>query len=303
MSFEDDLGWEYFGPADPMSSPRMMSHMDWHTAPENQARTGNYGERFLLFHKDFIDSFDAWRLTKGLMPVTAWDPATPIPAYLSHDHTLMAARNTSDPAAADPACITPTWATMAGGTTPDPLHGYTMLSQFQSLDELGRSIDSGWHGRVHNTIGGDMSTFHSPIDPVFWRWHKWIDNVRGAWETARMIAHIRLTASAVKTLFGITNDGPGVYIGPDGKVHPWPGPDPEPWWRSLSPGTQDVLVGLAVSEMANVINDRGARNEIQKVGQRLAGVKAIRSAPVGTVDRAVARMLADQTAPAMSESR
>ena len=65
MSFEDDLGWEYFG-ADPMTSPRMQEHMDWHMDPQNQHRTGNYGERFLLFHEAFVDKFDAFRMTKGL---------------------------------------------------------------------------------------------------------------------------------------------------------------------------------------------------------------------------------------------
>lgn len=49
MGFECDLGWEYFGP-DPMNSPRMQEHMDWHTNPANKNKLGNYGERFLDFN-------------------------------------------------------------------------------------------------------------------------------------------------------------------------------------------------------------------------------------------------------------
>jgi len=64
MSMEDDLGWEYFGP-DPEASPRMMEHMDWHNDPANQNKQGNYGERFLLFHKQFVDKFDVFRQTKA----------------------------------------------------------------------------------------------------------------------------------------------------------------------------------------------------------------------------------------------
>jgi hypothetical protein len=57
----------------------------------------------------------------------------------------------------------------------------TRLWQFASLDQLGFAIDAGWHGKVHNTIGGDMQQFHSPIDPIFWPWHKWIEEIRSQW--------------------------------------------------------------------------------------------------------------------------
>jgi Common central domain of tyrosinase len=53
--------------------------------------------------------------------------------------------------------------------------------EFASLDQLGRAIDAGWHARVHNTIGGDMRETHSPIDPIFWPWHMWIDEIRSRW--------------------------------------------------------------------------------------------------------------------------
>ena len=169
MATEDDLGWEYFGD-DPEQSPRMMEHMDWHALPENQNRTGNYGERFLDFHRDYVAKFDQFRIGKNLLPVSGWDPSTPIPPDLSHPRVLIQVRSTSNPYPVNPACRTPTWATFAGGTEFDPLYGHTRLGQFQSLDELGRSIDDGWHGTVHNTIGADMATFSSPIDPIFWRW-------------------------------------------------------------------------------------------------------------------------------------
>ena len=120
MPSEDQIGWDYFD-GDPEQSPKMQEHMDWHTAPENKNRTGNYGERFLVFHKQFIDKFDVYRHTLNLLPVTAWNPATEIPAYLAHEHTLMAGRNTNFPFQVDPGCQTPTWATAAGGTEPDPL--------------------------------------------------------------------------------------------------------------------------------------------------------------------------------------
>lgn len=263
MSAEDDLGWEYFGP-DPMNSPRMMEHMDWHNDPANQARTGNYGQRFLEFHKQYVDKFDQFRISKGLLPVSGWDPSTPIPAYLSHDHVLTAARNTDNPFSLDPNCKTPSWATVAGGTTPDPVYGHTSLLQFRSEDELGRSIDSGWHGTVHNTIGGDMSQFHSPIDPIFWRWHRWIDNVRATWAAA---ANRRLrieVLEAVRILFGVTNDGPGVVLGPGGVPIPIPG-GPGPVFSGTAPEASSLLVSVAMAQLTLLVRDSKDRGPMLKL--------------------------------------
>jgi Common central domain of tyrosinase len=269
MSFEDDLGWEYFG-QDPENSPRMKEHMDWHEDPKNQNQTGNYGERFLLFHKQYVDKFDAFRATKGLLPVTTWDPTTPIPASLSHDHVLMMPRDTDDPYSVNPSCKTPTWTTLAGGSDVDPIHGYTHLSEFQSLDELGRSIDAGWHGTVHNTIGGDMSMFHSPIDPIFWRWHRWVDNIRGSWVLLNSLPNVNKAAAVMMILFGITQDGPGIWIGPDGKPHRVPGgPGDPPVWRELSPRLRDALIGVAVGELAGMVTHVETRAGIQILATRL----------------------------------
>lgn len=260
MATEDELGWEYFG-GDPDHSARMQEHMDWHMAPENQARTGNYGERFLDFHRDYIQKFDSFRMTKGLLPVTGWDPATPIPVDLAHPHVLMSGRATSNPASSNPACITPTWATLAGGTQMDPLHGYTRLGQFQSLDELGRSIDSGWHGTVHNTIGGDMASFMSPIDPVFWRWHKWIDNVRAAWMRSRIFINIPEILALIRILFGGVNDAPGLGLGPDGKPVPIPGGPGDPVIFTLDHSVRDLILAKLVREVATGFRSEALRTQ------------------------------------------
>lgn len=276
MAFEDDLGWEYFE-NDPEHSPRMQEHMDWHMAPENMARTGNYGERFLSFHKQYIDKFDAFRATKGLLPVTGWDPATPIPPAFAHPHTLTAARHTDNPNSVDPHCKTPSWATPAGGSEPAPIYGYTSLAQFGSLDELGRAIDSGWHGTVHNTIGGDMSQFHSPIDPIFWRWHRWIDNVRATWETARVrvtVAHDLALLSRV--LFGVINDAPGVVIGPDGVPHPVPGGPGDPGLLGISPMLRQILLGQFVRGLATAVQSRSIQDQLVSIGEKLGKIQSER---------------------------
>jgi hypothetical protein len=69
MKPEEKLVREYFG--DPkgehteeaiMKTERMMKRQHWHEDPANKSKKGNYGERFLLFHQQYIEKFDNFRL-------------------------------------------------------------------------------------------------------------------------------------------------------------------------------------------------------------------------------------------------
>jgi tyrosinase-like protein len=153
-------------------------HATWHGAHSLSEPT--YGEEFLRFHRYFVGEYDAWREANGLPAIPIWDPSTPIPAAIPH-----AGRATNNPSSVNPACKRPTWAKPGGGTSSPPsFPTYHKLADFKDRNELGRSIeDSGWHGRIHTTIGGDMGSVHNaPMDPVFWRWHKYIDSVWRDWD-------------------------------------------------------------------------------------------------------------------------
>lgn len=264
---EEKLVRDYFGP-DPMNSSIMMEHMDWHNLPENKSQTGNYGERFLLFHKQYVDKFDVFRNSKSFLPVSPWDPSTPIPSQLAHEEILVAPRVTNDPYSVNHLCKTPTWLTVAGGVDADPKYGYTSLIQFQSLDELGIAIDHGWHSTVHNTIGGDMSMFHSPIDPIFWPWHKWIDDIRSTWGASRiLITTHKNIAAVVAILFGVTGDGGGEVITPSGKIIKVP-----PWVPLVlhdSISTIDALIGLAINQLSYQLSDSESRKSLQNTAVKL----------------------------------
>lgn len=39
------------------------------------------------------------------------------------------------------------------------------------------------HGNVHNAVGGDMRTAHSPTDPVFYLHHANVDRLWAQWQT------------------------------------------------------------------------------------------------------------------------
>ena len=175
---EDQLVRRYFAPK-PANSFLMKLHMQWHMNPDNSIGVGNFGARFLEFHKSYIDLFDLYRKAKGYRPMRAWDPATRIPKSLFHR-----GRNKPGPGGIYPGCATPTWATIAGGPTPAPINlDCYKLADFQSLDDLGNNIAFAWHPAVHAAIGGDMAglTAMAPLDPVFFAFHKWIDKIRQDW--------------------------------------------------------------------------------------------------------------------------
>ncbi len=60
---------------------------------------------------------------------------------------------------------------------------YTRLGDFPDLDTLGRGIAVEYHASLHTGVGGTMSGFFSPADPIFYGWHGLIDNLADAWLT------------------------------------------------------------------------------------------------------------------------
>ena len=72
----------------------------------------------------------------------------------------------------------------------------------------------------------------------------------------------------VKVLAGITMGEGGIEQDSKGRifiVHP----DPQPW-ATLTPADQDLLLGLSVGEIGDLVNKAGARATIKKAGLELA---------------------------------
>lgn len=68
-------------------------------------------------------------------------------------------------------------------------------------------------------------------------------------------------AAAIRILFGVTQDGGGLGVGPSGEpvpVDPW-GP-----LKQSSAAKRDVISGLAVAELAQLIVDAGARSSVER---------------------------------------
>ncbi len=137
------------------------------------------GALFFDFHVQFLDRFNRWRHEFGYPEIGTWDAAQPIPRGPDIDH---ASRNAIVRPFAKPASFT-----AAGGAR----RGWNQMpcdvtggGQLRLLDYpadrrlLGCAVTEPWHNTVHLLVGGDMlNPPTAPRDPVFWRWHRFVDTV------------------------------------------------------------------------------------------------------------------------------
>jgi hypothetical protein len=149
-------------------------HAEWHSVPATQLLP------FLPWHREFIARFDHWLAEFGYPAVEPWDPGTPIPVGPDIDHAVR--QTTYAPAANR----IPTWFTMAGGA-PAASGGQKRLFAYTSLMSFSDDFEYNWHPTPHCNVGpfnnfgpdifASMCYFSSPKDPLFFRWHKFVDHV------------------------------------------------------------------------------------------------------------------------------
>lgn len=147
----------------------VADHLAWHSSHGSGS-----DDHFLVWHRYFIRWLEDYLGDQGMdvaSPVPFWPSNSPIPPELN-----------AGTANQDPKVMPPTWTTLAGGATPDPAFGYTSLGRFKTTGELGRAIGLSYHGQVHGTVGGTMSTFSSPLAPIFFPWHGFVDRIWAIWQ-------------------------------------------------------------------------------------------------------------------------
>ena len=159
----------------------LSEHSQWHMAHGGGGGTGaGSGLHFLEWHRYFIR-----KLEDHLGAVGGLDHHVPIPYWPSNAQIPAAlALRIND---ATPNVAPPTWTTMQGGATPDPVFGHTSLKQFRTTDEIGRAVGASYHGTVHGAIGGDMSDpMVAPRAPIFYEWHGYLDHIWAEWQRRAM---------------------------------------------------------------------------------------------------------------------
>jgi hypothetical protein len=169
-------------------------HMFWHI----NVGGGSNGSwlQFLAWHSYFLDRFERWRAEFGYPEVAPWYPGRPLPTGPDFDHppSLRQAYNENNNRI-------PTYITLAGGTTVDPyVASVVKLADYANLNSFSDSFEGlfggSYHGQIHCRIGsynaptintdfvatsgpyfGSMCMSSSPKDPMFWRWHGFIDRL------------------------------------------------------------------------------------------------------------------------------
>jgi hypothetical protein len=171
----------------PLKGRVIDDHMEWHQFPATHL-AGTPG-RFLPWHATFLERFNQWRAEFGYPPTVPWYPGSPLPTGPDVDHTpsLRLAYNPANNR------LSP-WFTLVGNGTTRPGGTEQRLRDFANLTTFSNAFEfcnqSGCHGAVHCNIGvdlggdffsgsapdfGSMCKASSPKDPMFFRWHGFID--------------------------------------------------------------------------------------------------------------------------------
>ena len=180
----------------------LQEHNAWHERYHFWDESYNdKGDSFLQFHKLYLAHFDGFRNVFGYPPIEAWDPGTPLSSGSSvdhdarninhtflrnyhlgllHIHQVMGRREREpDP---DLTCETADAPSLSWqDRTQDSLNDFEPDKEL-----LGCAVTHPYHNYRHNAVGGegeggDMSfAERAPKDPIFWRLHKFIDNVSEA---------------------------------------------------------------------------------------------------------------------------
>jgi Common central domain of tyrosinase len=161
-------------------------HIFWHFNIDGDLSFPQW-MHFLAWHGEFVRRFDLWRQEFGYNKVVPWYPGRPLPTGPQFDADAGLRLSLYVP---DNNRI-PTYYTLTGGTVNDSnLAGtHKKLADYASLDDFTSSFEGSYHGTVHCNIGahggsffetsgpnfGSMCLASSPKDPMFWRWHGFID--------------------------------------------------------------------------------------------------------------------------------
>jgi Common central domain of tyrosinase len=177
----------------PLDGHVIDEHLFWHMNIDGSQPSFPAWMGFLAWHGEFVRRFDLWRQEFGYNKVAPWYPGRPLPTgpQFAVNPSLRNAYS-----ADDLSNHIPTYFTLTGGTTPDPnasgqlkLADYATLADFTPSFEFGTPAHPGYHGHIHCQIGASGGTFFetggpnfgsmclasSPKDPMFWRWHGFID--------------------------------------------------------------------------------------------------------------------------------
>ena len=197
-------------PFSPFNNQVLKEHQNWHENVNICCDENYNGTLFLDFHHLFLAHFDAWRNLFGYDNITEWNPNSEIPnsVYVNHENREVEGvpyypfYNQSLPEwfKVDPYNIS-SHIRIPSDTGCERRYQDPAGKIENSLEDfdnnrmlLGCVLTHPFHNTVHGRIGqeidrndngiiehgelGDMDdAATAPLDPIFWRFHKFVDEV------------------------------------------------------------------------------------------------------------------------------
>ena len=190
----------------------LQQHQQWHIDfPFYAPSYDENGDLFFDFHRIYLSHFDAWRTLFGYPKIVSWNPDTVIPTGIDIDHAKRSLDYTPMPLPSwfklntgatgpfreiniIPANTFPPGhpfeflngkpfpcETSDASHPPFPAKQQRLIDFEPDQELLGCVLTHPYHNTVHGEVGGEDGDMNSPatapIDPLFWRFHKFIDGV------------------------------------------------------------------------------------------------------------------------------
>lgn len=169
------------------------SHMDWSVHSMGTMR----GKYFLAWHRRFIKMFEErLQMVNPSVTLPYWDSIT--------DRSIPAALNTQ--ALLSRWTVTRNWDPSHLGSPQDLNAVKTYSGTFIGFQSL---LEGAVHGGTHNAVGGDMAGPSSPIDPLFWLHHAFMDKIWADWQASPKGKNPPSTATKLKP----ADMAPGIPFG------------------------------------------------------------------------------------------
>ena len=150
-------------------------HGNWYFLPWHRAYLHRFEEicRELTGNDDFALPYWNWTENPRL-PAAVWGNNNP----LFHANRFATQQSTARPEMVGPDIINEVLAeTNFELFASQPAAGQRDISEYGLLE-------GSPHNHIHGLVGGDMQTFMSPLDPVFWMHHANIDRIWARWNFA-----------------------------------------------------------------------------------------------------------------------
>lgn len=151
----------------------LKAHYAWHPANPSNACSSTGGADFYEFHRLMLGSANGFRTTFGYGPISYWDGTQALPVSPDSLHANRAPGGIPFP--------TPSYYTFTGGPLVSACKRAKTLHDFSTAADLADEMEAEWHGRGHVRVGGEMSAYNSPKDPIFFRWHRAVDIIYDNW--------------------------------------------------------------------------------------------------------------------------